>query len=264
MSLFTQVSMALQSLSSHPLHEAARHSRFFILHSLIDKYQNKLESHQAKLTPLCVATVNQHYDCMLLLLEAGANPSPRVDEDLRRTPLHIAVAQGWKSAMRLLILYGADLSLTDAINVTPLTLANGKALDRQLIEETSALYNDIKQYQAQANQSLEQHQPEKAASYLFKVAKCWVGVASHEAQFFMRSFYFCKALWFAKQAYELKPRVEFKIIIENLTYQISRTKPYDYRKLEVFFDESFLEDLQTNGLQLTEKTQSHPSSFSLS
>ena len=57
-------------------------------------------------TPLFVATVNQHWECAKILLEAGADPNG--DEKNLCTPLAVMAQRGYYDGIKLLCRYGAD------------------------------------------------------------------------------------------------------------------------------------------------------------
>ena len=61
-------------------------------------------------TGLHRAAFNGQYECVSVLLEAGANPNAQ-DYHGGRTPLHQAAAQGYKQVCKKLLSCGADAKI---------------------------------------------------------------------------------------------------------------------------------------------------------
>ncbi|MDF2867677.1 MAG: hypothetical protein K0S11_1147 [Gammaproteobacteria bacterium] len=113
---------------------------------------------------------------------------------------------------------------------------------RRYFQETSQLYKKLETNKCLAKQALANHQQKEAASYLSNVAACWQTAASSETHFFLKQFYYHKALENIQQAQQQHPTTEVVSFIERLCSYI---QPYGkkstmYKKLNVFFNEKFL------------------------
>jgi len=81
------------------------------------------------------AAATGNYGFASILLECGANPTPRTNN--RSTPLHIAARTGQSYLVALLCEYGAEIDAQDSLGRTPICLATIKShtgLTKQLIE----------------------------------------------------------------------------------------------------------------------------------
>jgi len=117
---------------------AANQGKYDMLNQLLAKGADpNLPSPTTGETALHAATakgfVDGTYECVLLLLNAGANPNAKAKsgvptstyyrdiEVVGEGPLHLAAAYGSKEMIELLIKYGADLTLKDDRGESPLT-----------------------------------------------------------------------------------------------------------------------------------------------
>ncbi|CAN0226503.1 unnamed protein product, partial [Ectocarpus fasciculatus] len=89
------------------LHRAARNGYFRELNALLDAGEDLEQPDPAGRTPMVHAVVGSSIPCLMLLLRRGARPDPLPAGPNRPTPLHLAAAQGNRSAARLLLEAGA-------------------------------------------------------------------------------------------------------------------------------------------------------------
>jgi len=245
MRFFIHTKAFLVSLSIHPVFTAAELGNLDVLNATIKAHPNKLNQYKQAMSPLHGAYTHKHYDCMLLLLESGANASPRLGFDRQWTLLHTVSYKSDSTTIRLLLLYGANPQLKDSQELTPFDLAPVNSMARRYLQETRQLYIKLENNKRLAKQAISHNQRENAAIYLSKIAECWQSAADSETHPFLRQFYYYKALEKAKQALQQQPSTKIVSLTDKLSSYI---QPYDrkstmYNKLSVFFDKNFLENV---------------------
>jgi hypothetical protein len=249
MRFFTHTKALRLALSTHPVFAAAELGDVDVLQATIKAYGDKLDQYKQAMSPLHGAYTDKHYDCMLLLLEAGAKPSPRLGFDRQWTLLHTVSYDRDNSAIRLLLLYGANPKLKDTKGLTPLDLTPEHSMTRRYFQETRQLCISMENNKRLAKQAIVNQQPADVARYLSQVATCWQSAADSENHPFLQQFYYHKALETAKQAQQQQPSTEIASLIDTLSTYI---QPYDkkstiYKTLQVFFTDKFLASVHAKG-----------------
>lgn len=106
-------------------------------------------------TPLQVMTPGSP-EILQILLESGANPNVQAppQDTSRRTPLHDAINHGNEENAKILMQYGADVTVEDAWGNTPLHLAAKHSSIQVLsaMNDTGQLQPD--HYQARNNEGI--------------------------------------------------------------------------------------------------------------
>ena len=126
---------------NNTLRENSRHGHADIVALLLEAGANPQEKNNDDWTPLHWAAENGHADIVVLLLEAGANPQEK--NNLGYTPLHWAAWTGHTDVVALLLETGANPQEKNIYDKTPLHLAaeNGHtdvvALLKSWIEENN-------------------------------------------------------------------------------------------------------------------------------
>ena len=103
------------------LMNAARTGDARVLSRVDGDYATRLDRQGRSLLHLAAFWSGAHDECLLPLLDAGADPNAR--DGKQRTPLHEAVRGGHVDAAALLLQRGAKADALDADLATPLTLA---------------------------------------------------------------------------------------------------------------------------------------------
>jgi len=101
--------MSSQRDLDQALFDAAAEGRLEEIRSLLDRGANINAVDTANWTPLHLASINGHHQCVELLLDRGANINA-VDK-YNYTPLHYASVNGHHQCIELLIDRGADKSI---------------------------------------------------------------------------------------------------------------------------------------------------------
>nr|XP_045224730.1 ankyrin repeat domain-containing protein 23 isoform X3 [Macaca fascicularis] len=109
-------------LDRTPVFWACRGGHLDILKQLLNQGARVNARDKIGSTPLHVAVRTRHPDCLEHLIECGAHLNAQ-DKQEGDTALHEAVRHGSYKAMKLLLLYGAELGVRNAASVTPVQLA---------------------------------------------------------------------------------------------------------------------------------------------
>ncbi|XP_054403179.1 ankyrin repeat domain-containing protein 23 isoform X7 [Pongo abelii] len=109
-------------LDRTPVFWACRGGHLDILKQLLNQGAQVNARDKIGSTPLHVAVRTRHPDCLEHLIECGAHLNAQ-DKQEGDTALHEAVQHGSYKAMKLLLLYGAELGVRNAASVTPVQLA---------------------------------------------------------------------------------------------------------------------------------------------
>ncbi|PIK52520.1 hypothetical protein BSL78_10618 [Apostichopus japonicus] len=117
-------------------HSAVRQEDNVELYKLLELNGNILDvnatNHQ-KMTPLHQAVANRNLDTVKILLCHGADCNI---QDIRgHSPLHAAAASGFKQAVSLMILFGANLSLLTNDRLLPADVAKDTTTTNMLMKE---------------------------------------------------------------------------------------------------------------------------------
>lgn len=95
-----------------PLHVAAKHGRFTMMKFLIENGafldSTLVGPKERRFSPLHLAVLGNHVECVELLLQCGASVSPKIDVC---HPIHLAVFKNAVEIVNLLLDYGADVNL---------------------------------------------------------------------------------------------------------------------------------------------------------
>lgn len=106
-----------------PIHFAAQNGHVALLSFLIDLDKETIESQDSTMhaTPLHMATRNNYYAAVELLLKRGANPNAKLSNGF--TPLLIAATRNFLPIVILLLKYKADITFAGTNGETPLSIA---------------------------------------------------------------------------------------------------------------------------------------------
>ncbi|KAI4286724.1 MAG: hypothetical protein L6R35_004023 [Caloplaca aegaea] len=116
-----------------PLHLAAMRGHDRVIALLLQEHIKIDEPGPNEETPLRIAAEKGYMKCVELLLQARAKVNTR-DRKRRRTPLHVAAANGDEAMAGLLIRNGAHMEAKDGELMTPLHEACEAGHDRVVIE----------------------------------------------------------------------------------------------------------------------------------
>jgi hypothetical protein len=118
-----------------------------IIASAHPRLLNKLNRHG--MTPLHAAAFHGHFECVKVLLDAGADPNVPSSGEKFTFPLHLAVTRIEKEIAELLLVEGrADANLKDYLGQTPLDIARSLCIENDSLardEELNAKFIHILQ-----------------------------------------------------------------------------------------------------------------------
>jgi len=223
------------------VHQAAQEGNLIQLKQLIES-DSRLANAPRKLLngrdvyPLEEALCNRHYDCAILLLEYGANPSIQYSYcNDKLTPLHIVAEKHILPKVLLLLYFGANTTCKDTVGITPLGKLgllppqHGYKITPEAFKKYIEDFNQLRTLENQYTDAAKNNKQEEQKNLAIEIGNIFMRMGNEVIRFPQtEEYYLAIAQFFYKKA------IPYYSLVADFYYKHLNEKQFDKNKyLEV-------------------------------